>query len=455
MGFKLFRVKIISRIILLGATIGGFTYFIQKKDYYFTSLELLILAILLAIELIYFIEKGYRQLNGMLQSVKEKDFNISFKPAEKDGIFVTLARLLNELTEGYREVRIEKEVHYQFLNHIVDHVNQVLVCFDLEGKVILANLASRKLLKGSEIKHISSFEVLDPQLPSILQQLVEGQEKVIAFTHKGERVQYAITSSSIKLLDKQSKLVVMHDISQPLREQELESYRKLIRVLTHEIMNSVTPILSLSEAMNDTLRFPDTSTRPLSDLTQQESIDLAEGYQAIETRSRALMRFVNDFRSLTKLPEPNIAPIDVDGLIKPIASLFKPILDNKGIKSSLIIDRAVNSLMVDKDLIEQVLINLIKNAIDALEGISTAQIDVEVYASEGKTIVTVSDNGIGITPESLDSVFVPFYSTKAEGSGIGLSLSLQIMRLHSGTIKLKSTPGQGSVFMLIFPNQNG
>jgi signal transduction histidine kinase len=216
-------------------------------------------------------------------------------------------------------------------------------------------------------------------------------------------------------------------------------------------MNSVTPILSLSEAMNEMLKHPDNSPRPIDVLTPQESADLAEGYLAIESRSRALMRFVNDFRSLTKLPEPNISTIDPEKLLKPIIALLKPILDSKDIKVTLTVGKDIKNVLADKDLIEQVIINLIKNAIDATDNTDHPEINIEISSRVGKKIISISDNGKGISKENLDKVFVPFFSTKEQGSGIGLSLSQQIMRLHNGTITLKSIEGHGSEFSLIFP----
>ena len=439
---------------MLGLAIGGFTYFIQLSEYYFTCIALLILITILAIELIHFIEKGYRQLNSMLQSVKEKDFNTSFNEAASGEIFTDLARLLNELTTSYRETRIEKEAHYQFLNHIVDQVAQAMVCFDEQGKVLLSNLASRKMLGQLKIEHITDFSYLDTTLPEQLTELGSGQQKVISFTHQGELLRYSVTCSSIRLLNKQSKLIVMYDISQPLREQEIESYRKLVRVLTHEIMNSVTPILSLSETMNETLLLPDNSPRPLSDLTPQESLDIADGYKAIEIRSRSLMRFVNDFRSLTKLPKPNLISIDIEKLAEPIITLLKPILNAKGINFCMIIGKSARTVYADKDLLEQVVINLIKNSIDALEGAKQPEICIETKATGNNMVVAISDNGSGISPDNIENIFVPFFSTKAQGSGIGLSLSQQIMKLHNGSISFKSNKGNGTTFFLNFPNPN-
>lgn len=451
MVFKTFRFKIIVRVILLFAVIVAFAYFFQRPHYYFTSIELFLVAVLLVVELVYFVEKGYRQLNNMLQSVKEKDFNLSFSPVEKGKVFSNLAELLNDLTESYRKVRIEKEVHYQFLNHIIDQVSQVMICFDDEGIVSLSNRSAKNLLLLNNIKHISTFEKIDKDLPARLLGMKAGQELLFSFLYQGELKKYAAYCSSIKLLNKNYRLVVLHDIKAPLEEHEQDSYRKLIRVLTHEIMNSVTPILSLSQAMNETLKTDENTFRSIGELSSQEGLDIAEGYQAIEARSKALMRFVNDFKSLTRLPNPKIAAINAEEMFRDILTLLKPGLQEKYIEISVHYDLTVKFFNADKELIEQVIINLIKNAAEAVAQVKKGRIKIDLTKTNSRVIITVSDNGLGIPFGNFDKIFVPFFSTKKEGSGIGLSLSREIVRLHGGNITFRSMEGQGSEFIISLP----
>lgn len=451
MVFNSFRIKVIFRILLLLGVFLAIVYFVSKPYYYFTTIELIVLAILLIIELIYFVEKGYRQLNNMLESVKEKDFNLTFSPVEQSKGFERLANLLNVITDSYRKVRIEKEVHYQFLNHIVDQVNQAMVCFDLQGKVTLSNRAAKNLLSTHNIFNVSSFSSVDPALPQILMSLREGQEKLMSFMKNGELHKYAASCTSLKLLDKKYKLVVLHDIRNTLQEQEHDSYRKLIRVLTHEIMNSVTPILSLSQAMSESLKNEENSFRPLGELSPQESADLIEGYHAIEIRSRALMRFVNDFKTLSKLPPPKLQNVEVEEMLRGLVTLQKSTIESKGIDLVMTLSPSINNIRADKDLIEQVLINLLKNAFDATQNVNQPRIEIDVFENNGTVFISVSDNGVGIPLDNFDKVFVPFFSTKLDGSGIGLSLSHEIMRLHGGTITVRSEQGKGATFTISLP----
>ena len=451
MVFKSFRGKIVVRVLLLTGVISAFVYFVQKPYYYFTSAELLLVALLLLAELIYFVEKGYRQLNHMLQSVKEKDFNLSFNPADYNATLAELSVLLNELTEAYRKVRIEKELHYQFLNHLVDQLKYAIVCFDEQGNVKLANKATKELVSLGNIVNINSFSRLENGLPATLLSMKPADDKLLTVHVSGEIKKFSVTCSSIKLLEEKLRIVAFHDIGEPLQKQELESYRKLIRVLTHEIMNSVTPILSLSEAMTENFREKGEGAQKVDRLTEQEITDIIDGYQAIEVRSRALMRFVNDFRSITKLPTPKFISIDVMEMLGGILTLFKPKVESNGISLKFSKMGNVGKIVADKDLLEQAVINLLKNAIEATNNIDNPEIVIAFSKFNEIYSISITDNGKGIDRNEQEKVFVPFFSTKREGSGIGLTISQEIARLHNGSITLKSIPDKFTTFSINIP----
>ena len=440
MVFKSFRGKIVVRVLLLTGVISVFVYFVQKPYYYFTSAELLLVALLLLAELIYFVEKGYRQLNHMLQSVKEKDFSLSFNPADYNVTLAELSVLLNELTEAYRKVRIEKELHYQFLNHLVDQLKYAIVCFDEQGNVKLANKATKELVSLGTIVNIATLLSMKPT-----------EDKLLTVHVSGEIKKFSVTCSSIKLLEEKLRIVAFHDIGEPLQKQELESYRKLIRVLTHEIMNSVTPILSLSEAMTENFKEKGVSAKKINSLTEQEITDIIDGYQAIEVRSRALMRFVNDFRSITKLPTPKFISVDVMEMLGGILTLFKPKVESNGISLKFSKMGNVGKIVADKDLLEQAVINLLKNAIEATNNIDNPEIVIAFSKFNALFSISITDNGKGIDRNEQEKVFVPFFSTKREGSGIGLTISQEIARLHNGSITLKSIPDKFTTFSINIP----
>jgi len=449
--YKSFRLKVILRILIITSIISLIIYFITKPFYYFTVGELTLLVIALIVELIFFVEKGYRQINHMLEALKERDFSLKFNPVEEGRVFHGQAQILTQLMQSYRDIRIEKEMHYQFLNLIINQLNYGIVCFDANGKVRLLNSAIKKLCGVNDISHISTLNRIDENFSSELESLKTGDERLISVLKDGEFFKYSLSCNEIRLLDSKYKLIALHNLHSTLQEHELDSHKKLIRILTHEIMNSVTPILSLSESMNESLKDSEGNLKGLNDISNQEAEDLILGYEAIEVRSRALMRFVNDFRSLTRLPEPKIEPIQIDNFFRNVISLYKSNIEEKGIKFSVFISPGVNSILADRSMLEQVVINLLKNSIEALENTFRPEIMLESTLDGNYMTISLTDNGKGISPENLDKVFIPFFSTKKEGSGIGLSLSLQMMHLQGGTISVKSIQGLKTTFAIKLP----
>jgi len=451
MAFNSFRYKVIVRLIILAILISLIFYFLTKPNYGFTAAELIVIAIALIAEFIHFVEKGHRQINKMLEALKEKDFTLRFKPVEKGSVFDEQAKILSYLMNVYQDIRIEKEMHYQFLKLIVDQLSYGIVCFDENGRISLVNTSMLNLCGVSQMNNISVLNRVDASLSQFILSLKTGDEKLFIVVKEGEISKYSISCSEIKLVDKVYKLLAFHNLYSSLKEIELDSHKKLIRILTHEIMNSVTPILSLSEAMNENLKNEKGNRRDLKELTEPEVEDFVLGYEAIEIRSRALMRFVNDFRSLTRLPEPKIELIIIEEFFKSIFSLYKVSMEEKGIKLSLFAPTAIGTFYADRAMVEQVVINLLKNSVEALDNSFRPEIVVDVNPDDKFLSISFSDNGKGIASEDLDKVFIPFYTTKREGSGIGLSLSQQIMHLHNGSIWVKSIPNLRTTFTLKFP----
>lgn len=451
MVYKSYRIKLVARLVLIIAVMALIINFISKPYYYFTVGELIIVLLALLVELIFFIEKGYRQIAQMLESIKERDFSLEFKPVENGAIFNQQAHILNQLVKSYRDVRIDKELHYQFLNLIVDQLNYGIICFDKVGNVRLANNTLRQLCGVNAISHVSALSRLDKKLGNVVMALKTGDDQLISVIKDGEMFKYTISCNDIRLLGESFKLVSLHNIHSTLQEHELDSHKKLIRILTHEIMNSVTPILSLSESMNENLRDDKGNFKRLNEISEQDAEDIVLGYEAIEIRSRALMHFVKDFRSLTRIPEPKFESIQVENLLKNVLSLYKCEMEEKGIKYNVYISPKVNEIYVDRAMIEQVIINLIRNSIDALTNTNWPELRFETETDGVFITLSVTDNGRGIPSENLDKVFIPFFTTKKDGSGIGLSLSQHMMQIQGGSINVKSIQDIKTTFTLKIP----
>lgn len=448
--FRSFRLKVIIRIVLLGILMGVLVFTINQRDWYVaTGVSALLILILLA-EMFYFIDRSNRDLYNLLLSLKEKDFSQSVATRFSERSFRELEEMFNEIRNVYRDASIEREVHYQYLQFIINHINVTLICFRADGTISLFNPAARKMLGVTAPDHISIIKKINEDLYKLILRLSSGQNELIKLILRGELMHLSVYVTEFKLQEIPHKLVSMQNIKEELETQELESWQKLIRVLTHEIMNSVTPISSLSSAINDMLTEEDGTTKPLTLIPSDDIDDMYDSIRTIEERSRGLVKFVGNYKDLTRMPQPVFTNIKLNDLFSHVSNLMKKEMDNRKIGFEVYSEGPELAIFADKDMILQILINLISNAGDALERRKNKKIRMTGFRLGEKTFIQVSDNGPGIDQESIDKVFIPFYTTKKKGSGIGLSLARQIMRLHKGSIYFTTEEGKGTTFTLEF-----
>jgi two-component system nitrogen regulation sensor histidine kinase NtrY len=278
-----------------------------------------------------------------------------------------------------------------------------------------------------------------------------GQNKLVKIYDVEDFLQLAIYATTIKVKDKVTMLVTIKDIQNVLEEQETEAWQKLIRVLTHEIMNSITPIASLSSTLNNMLKAYPHEGGGRTWVDNDSLSEITEALHTINKRSNGLLHFVDTYRNLTRIPKPNFTIFKIDEMFKNIILLMEEEMKTHQIKFSVSVEPEQIQTTADEQLLEQVLINIIKNSIYALRGRQNAEIKLQAfYNRRGRFTVQVTDNGPGILPDVLEKIFIPFFTTKPSGSGIGLALSRQIMRLHNGTITAHSEPDKETVFTLTF-----
>jgi len=280
--------------------------------------------------------------------------------------------------------------------------------------------------------------------------IFSGGKKLIEQKTNEVSLNLSIEVIKTTLLGQPHKLITLNDIKKEIEQKELDAWIKLIRVLNHEIMNSTTPISSLTETILMLLEDKQTGPKPITELNEQVITDVISSIKTIQKRSDGLYDFVNEYRKLTKVPPPKIEQVNVKGLIEDVIKLMQSSLSENNIKLNYQINPDDLIISIDTNQIEQVLINLIKNAGEALEGIEKPTILINAGTIPESSFISVTDNGHGVGPELMDDIFVPFFSTKEEGSGIGLSLSRQIMRLHNGFISVKSIQNYETTFTLKF-----
>ncbi len=462
MVFKRFSVTVFTRTAMLCLTCFLFIYLLTRTSFIVTPFIVALLIIFQVYSLIHYVQKTNRDIARFFESIKYSDFTQSFQPNIKGSSFEDLNRALSEVIERFRKTRSEKEEQYRYLQIVFQHVGIGLMVFTSDGKVELMNAAAKRLLKVNTVENISDLAGMSKSLVGTLQQIAGGENILVKFVNDNELFQLSIYATEFKMSDTQYKLVSLTNIQNELEEREMEAWQNLIRVLTHEIMNSVTPIISLSSTAGSLLQGlmnggsegkPETVGRkPEASETDSNSLsDVKGALDTISRRSQGLLHFVDDYRNLTRVPAPNFQTFRVAELFGRIQKLFSDRFQVRNIKFSCTVEPADLQLTADPDLIEQVVINLITNSISAISAKSSPEIKlISRTDSRAGVLIQVADNGQGIPEELQDKIFIPFFTTRKEGSGIGLSLSRQIMRAHKGSIALSSTPGLETVFTLRF-----
>lgn len=366
--------------------------------------------------------------------------------------FVKLYGCFDEVNRRIHNLKVETVHKNMYLQNVIEHIGIGLLSFDKEGNIDIINSAARNILKIPSIRNLDRLKKIDNSLPARIKSVKPGQQELIDININNELFKIAVKASLFKIKNKVIRLISFQNIKNELEDNELDSYQKLIRILTHEIMNSTSPILSSIVTIKEFLI--EKKTRKIKDLkniTQELLDDTVKGLDIIEERSIGLSHFVEKFRNLTLMPKPNFVQVNVNEFLSDIELLMKPI--SKQQKVDFYIEVLDNNLLltIDKKLIEQVIINLITNSFQAFS--NQVKRNVMLKARErnkDSIIIEIVDNGVGISDEEIKNIFIPFYSTKKDGSGIGLSLSRQIMRLHNGKISVKSNPGIETVFTLEF-----
>ena len=421
----------------------------RSEPWILTNVFLGILIIGMSIALFTYVERFQRELGTFLMSIKHRDFSLNFSTVNQGKNTRQLHEAFNAILGSYRDLRVEKEVHYQYLQNIIEHIRIALICFAEDGEVVLMNQAAHTLLGRPYLGNINGLEKVNEKLYETISTLEPGEQILKKVVLKGELQHLAIHTTNFKLVEESFSLVSLQNFKSELEEQEVESWQKLIRVLTHEIMNSVTPVLSLTGALSRQLEtFPDNSG---AQFTEESLHDFRQGIEAIENRSEGLLQFVHAYRNLTRIPTPQIEPVLIQTIFDRLHYLFKEEWEKAGITAEIEVEPQDLEILVDPNLLDQVLINLIKNAMDAVREQDNRVIKLLAFPGPNdRTLIHVSDNGKGIDLELQEKIFIPFFTTKKQGSGIGLSLSRQIMRLHKGNITFQSEPSEGTVFTLTF-----
>jgi len=424
-----------------------FVYLFSKEDYLFTTGFILFIIIVQTALLIKYVNKTNRELAEFLIHLQQGDTSVVFSKENIEKTFKGLRDSFEKINIDIKQVITEKKQKEHYLNYVIDNVKTGLIAFNESGNIEFINNQA-KLFLNKKNGNILNIKSLNNKFIDILTNTNASESKIIKISINNDLLYLSFSSSEYKIGSKKIKLFTIHDVKQEIEANEIESWQKLTRVLTHEMMNSITPITSLAHSIKRYLKNEDGTISKLN-VSNELISDIVENAELIENRSKGLLEFIDNYRTITKLPKPKFETFEISKFLKNCIQLFDNDLINKGIVIKLNVEPENLTLIADKGMIEQVIINLIKNSIDALSNTENPKIELNSFIVENQKIkIQIFDNGSGITPEELENIFVPFYTTKEEGSGIGLSLSRQIMNLHGGNISVKSIPNIETIFTL-------
>jgi len=450
MNFKSYSFQVIARILLLAAAMMAFFFALNQEKWYVTTAVSGCLIPVFIFSLIQYVHRFRMELSTFLTAIKNKEYN-QYQRWNISNRSYSLSCAFSVISRELQDVRIEKEQHYHYLQAIVGNINTAIISCKASGEIHLFNKSASDLLNIQAIKNFKALEKVHPDLYYVMKILKPGEKRVVDVSLKQGMVKLAVQMKEFKQQEETYRLFALQDIRSELDSQELASYQKLIRVLRHEIMNSATPISSLSEAVYETaldlLNHPD----PSGEEFLEELEDLKVSTQTIHTRTKGLLKFIQNYRKLTNIPPSSPETFELKELVDHTLRLLYQNMDSEQIQIKNMVQKMLQ-VYVDFDQMQQVVINVVLNALQAIPETAKGELNLAgKMVNEDFVILTISDNGIGIKPEDLNKIFIPFYTTKDQGAGIGLSLARQLMKLNNGDIRIDSKPGNGTTCKLWFP----
>jgi two-component system, NtrC family, nitrogen regulation sensor histidine kinase NtrY len=447
MTFKRYEWKILVTVLLLLVTLGVAS-FLAVKGLYVYLLIIAPIVVYQVVEFYKFQRKAHAELEQFVESVHYRDFSRYFDVKHASSDIQPLRKGFNEINTTFKVISKEKETQYQYLQKILELVDTGILSYEeKEGVVVWMNESLKKMLQLPYLKTVHSLAKRDAELCKEILTLKPGAHKIATAHLERASFKVLLSATAFQTEGKIFKLIAFQNVSEALDETESKAWQKLLTVLTHEIMNSVAPISSLADTLKHRLQ------QSVSHLNNESGSvdDLELGIETIKRRSEGLLKFAETYRNLNKITTLNLKNVYARDLFENLLQLMQPTLEQKKIEVETILKDTELMLEADTSLLEQVLINLLVNAIEAVKDRPDPRIVLSAYLSNNrKTVIKVADNGNGMPAELQDKIFIPFFSTKKSGSGIGLSLCKQIMMLHKGNIQVQSAEGEGSAFLLQF-----
>ncbi|MCX6302242.1 MAG: HAMP domain-containing sensor histidine kinase [Bacteroidia bacterium] len=439
--YKSYYFNLVVRITLIVLTSLLLAFIWQFNDKPYTVIVISFLIVLQTYLLIRYNNKTNTELGKFFNALKDSDNTLNLTE-NSNSSFRELTKALNETFSALKDARLEKEKQFQFLKFISNQVGIGLLVLDSDSNTVLYNNEISNLLGINQPTSLKIIGKMIPELPPFLNNLKHGENQVFKTT-VSQKYFLLVRSTQYTPAGESLRLFIFQDMKKEMEDTEIQTWQKMIRILSHEIMNSVTPVINLATASRNSLE-KIKSSASFDKETIDNLNDVIVNNEIVEERIKGLSDFVIRYKNASAIPVPETGFIDVAELISQVINLQKNEIERLHIEILVNIDHKRMTIDGDKNLIEQVLINLLKNSVEALEKSEKKRVEINCYKKDQKTIIVISDNGEGISKENMERVFLPFFTTREKGSGIGLSLSRQIIRMHGGTLDIWSEPGEGT-----------
>ena len=442
MVFNRFRLIAILLSVSMGLTSFIFVWALDKDDLIIGKFLIVVLWFIELQTLIRFVNKTNSSLSIFLEALKSSDFIPKQENTDSIG---KLNLSYNNIIEIVKKARLDQQTQYLYFQYTLEHLSTGIISYKKDGTVDLFNKSAQQILGIRKMQKIGDIGQIKAGLSLNLKNIEVGENKLIHLKSAESERKILIKASRFVLMNEEITLLSLQDIKTELDIEELNAWQKLIRVLTHEIMNSIGPMKSITSTTLNLFR-KNNITKKAKDINDEIIEDTVLGLQTIQERNKGLMNFVKSYKKFIKIPLPTKQNINIEELFQNLEQLFKDDFFNNEIEATFFINKEMESFEADKTLLSQALINLIKNAIEALDNSKNKRIKLNAHTIDSKCHIEVSDNGKGISDEVKSHIFIPFYTTKKEGDGIGLSLSRQIILAHDGNITVETKLGKGSKF---------
>jgi nitrogen fixation/metabolism regulation signal transduction histidine kinase len=450
MVYRRFSTRLAARLVILGVAIAAAMWLMLQPGLHSATLLALGIVAATAAELWWFVSRTNREIARFLDAARHADYSQRFGYEDLGTGFGELAAAFTDILNRMYEQRSNLETDLRRLRALVDHIPIPLMTLHGNGSITLQNNAARRLFGAAHVTRISDLRQFGSSFHDAVAEAVPGQRELVTFEVEGVDYKLTLATSENIVAGESSRLLSLQDIQSELNVTEAEAWQDLVRVLTHEIMNSITPVTSLaataSEVVDDVVRKAGNNSELGEDLG-----DLRDAVHTVARRSDSLMQFVNSYRQITRLAPPEKKRVHVGDLFESVRLLAKAEWPRCDSTLSVEVNPAELDVYADRDLLEPVVMNLLRNAFQATDGMDNPRIELRgILNRRGNVVIEVRDNGPGIPEEIARKIFVPFFTTKTEGSGVGLALARQVMTAHGGFVRLVESDGGGATFTLTF-----